>query len=82
MFDKFVEFCRLNDYKDPDVARPIRTNNLSEVIDSKNFNFIKEFPIDDKNNAEIFELLNAANFFVCKGLQTLIASVFACKIYF
>jgi hypothetical protein len=69
----------MNEYAEPDVAVPIRTNNLAEVIDEKNYNFIKEYPIEGD---KIHNLLNASTFFVCKGLQKVLAAVFACKIYF
>ena len=61
------------------VGRKITTNNVEEVIDSKNYDFIKEFPIESE---KLMKLLGAANFLVCKGLKQVIAAVYACQIYF
>lgn len=49
------------------------------MLDSKNYDFIKEFPIDSD---KLMKLLGAAKFFVCRGLKLVIAAVYACKIYF
>lgn len=78
-FNHFLKFCDINGYTQPVVCKKIKTNNLEEVLDSKNYQFIKEFPIESH---QLMNLLSAATFLVCKGLKLVIAAVYACKIYF
>lgn len=78
-FQEFLRFCELNDYAEPEVVRPIRTNNLRDVVDKKNYEFIKEYSVKGQNT---YNLLSAAEFLVCRGLRTLIAALFACSLYF
>ena len=59
--------------------RPIQTNDLSEVVDQKNYEFIKEFEIESE---DFLSLLKASEFLVCNSLKRLLAAKVACKIYF
>jgi hypothetical protein len=61
------------------VGRKIRTNNLQEVLDGKNYEFIKEFGIESER---LVKLVGAAGFLICRGLKLVIGAVYACKIYF
>jgi hypothetical protein len=69
----------MNDYSSPQIASPIRTNNLQDVLDKNNYEFIKEFFPPCENT---FKLLGAAEFLVCNGLKRVLAALFACKLYF
>lgn len=47
----------MNNYSDPQIASPIRTNNLQDVLDKKNYEFIKDLFPPCQNT---FKLLGAA----------------------
>lgn len=49
------------------------------MLDKKNYDFIKEFPIQSER---LIKLQGASHFLVCKGLKLIIAAVYACLIYF
>jgi|JI9StandDraft_1071089.scaffolds.fasta_scaffold299406_1 hypothetical protein len=36
-FQKVLEFYAMNEYQTPEVATPIRTNDLRTIIDNKNY---------------------------------------------
>lgn len=61
------------------MLRPIRTGLLRDVVDKKNYEFIKEYSVKGENT---YNLLSAAEFLVCRGLRRLIAALFACALYF
>lgn len=61
------------------MLRPIRTGDLRAVVDKKNYEFIKEYSVRAEAT---YELLNAAEFLVCRGLRTLLGALFACALYF
>ena len=61
------------------MLRPIRTNDLRDVVDKKNYEFIKEYSVKGQDT---YNLLSAAEFLVCRGLRTLIGALFACALYF
>lgn len=52
---------------------------MQEVLDSKNYEFIKEFELESE---KLIKLINAASFLVSRGLKQVIAALYACKIYF
>lgn len=36
-FINVIRYCELNNFEDPIIARPIKTNNLQDVLDAKNY---------------------------------------------
>ena len=78
-FQKVLEFYAMNEYQTPEVATPIRTNDLRTIIDNKNYQFIKNY---EPHQPEFYRLLKAAEYLVCNGLKKMLAAVIACRIYF
>lgn len=61
------------------VPGKIKTNNLKEVLDKKNYEFIKEYGLESD---QLIKLIKAGTFLVSRGMKLVIAAVYACKIYF
>ena len=75
----FLNFWEINEFKEPQIPKKIRTNNVEDVLDKKNYEFIKEFGLESE---KLMKLINTASFLVSKGLKQVIATLYACKIYF
>ncbi len=75
----FLNFWEINEFKEPQIPKKIRTNNVEDVLDKKNYEFIKEFGLESE---KLMKLINTASFLVSRGLKQVIATLYACKIYF
>ncbi len=58
---------------------PVKSNNLENYLDEKNFEFISKYEID---SGEILALKEAAQFLGCVSLVRVIAVKYAALIYF
>ena len=69
----------MNEFEEVPIKTPIKTNQLENVMDKKNCEFIQKHEIKSE---EFKNLYKAAEFLGCKNLFRVCAARFACLIYF
>ena len=69
----------MNNFEEVPIKSPIKTNQLEEVMDKKNYEFIQKH---DLKSEEFRNLYKGAEFLGCKSLLRVCAARFACLIYF
>lgn len=74
-----LEFYQFNNFEPVLFKTPIKTNEISTVLNEANAKFIERHPL---NSPEFKSLYSAAEFLGCKELLRVCAVRYACLLYF